>query len=110
MPGNKPLMHALGPRREIGIEHLSTRVEAGNILVEVTATSLAEDVGVVCWRADGYGSRRSAPQITQVVGDLLQLVRTQLHLIKKYHVVGGFRLVLSLAFVFGEDATTYGSL
>ena len=103
-------MHALGPRRKIGIENLSTRVEAGNVLVEVTATSLTEDVRVICWRADGYGSRRSAPKVTQVVGDSLQLVRTELHLIKKYHVVGGFRLALWLAFVFGEDATTYGSL
>ena len=87
-------MHAHGPRREIGIEYLSTRVEAGNILVEVTATSLTEDVGVVRRRANGHGSRRSAPEITQVVGDSLQLVCTQLHLIKNYHVVCGFRLAL----------------
>ena len=33
LPGEIPLMHTLGPRREIGIEDFSTRVEAGNILV-----------------------------------------------------------------------------
>ena len=53
-------MHASDPRRDIDIEHLSTRMEAGNILVNITAASLAEDVGVVCWRANGYRSRRSA--------------------------------------------------
>ena len=87
-------MHTLGPRREIGIEYLSTRVEAGNIFVEVTATSLTEDVGVVRRRANGHSSRRSAPEITQVVGNSLQLVCTQLHLIKNYHVVSGFCLEL----------------
>ena len=53
-------MHATHPRRDIGIEHLSTRMEAGDILVKITAATLAEDVSVVCWRTDGYGSRRSA--------------------------------------------------
>ena len=53
-------MHALDPRRGIEIEHLSTRMGARNMLVKVTAASFAEDVGVVCWRANGYGSRRSA--------------------------------------------------
>lgn len=53
-------MHAPDPRRLIVIEHLSTRMEAGNILVKVTAASFAEDVGVVGRRANGYGSRRSA--------------------------------------------------
>ena len=64
-------MHASAPRRGTGVEHLSTRVEAGNILVKVTSASLAKDIGVVSWRANRYGSRRSAPQITQVVGDVL---------------------------------------
>ena len=99
---NIPGMHPSAPRRDIRIEHLSTSVEAGYILVNIAAASLAENVGVVCRRANGDGSRRSAPQITQVVGDALEFVRTQLHLIKKYHVVRGFRLVLWLAFIFGE--------
>ena len=53
-------MHAPDPRRDIDIEDLSTRMVAGNILVKITAASLAEDVGVVRWRANGHGSRRSA--------------------------------------------------
>ena len=102
LSGNIPGVHPSAPRRDSVIEHLSTRVEAGNILVKITAASLAENVSVVCWRANGYGSRCSAPQITQVVGDALQLVRTQLQLIKNYYVVSGFCLVLWLAFIFGQ--------
>ena len=60
LPGDIPSMHAFVPRRLIDIENLSTRMEASNILVKITAASLTEDVGVVRWRANGYGSRRSA--------------------------------------------------
>ena len=52
-------MHVSDPRRDIDIEDLSTRMEAGNILAKITAASLAEDVGAVCWRPNGNGSRRS---------------------------------------------------
>ena len=52
LSGNIPGMHASAPRRDIDIEYLSTRMEAANILVKVTAASLAEDVRVVCWRAN----------------------------------------------------------
>ena len=86
-------MHASAPRRDIDIEHLSTRMGAGNIFVKITASSFAKDISVVCWGTNGYGSRRSAPQITQVVSDALQLVRTQLHLINEYYVVSRFRLI-----------------
>ena len=60
LPEDILFMHALDPRRDIDIEHLSTRMEAGNILVKITAASLAEDVGVIRWGANGYRSRRSA--------------------------------------------------
>ncbi len=61
LSGDVPRMHASAPRRAIDIEHLSARMEAGNVLVDITAASLAKDVGVVCWRANRYRSRRSAP-------------------------------------------------
>ena len=53
-------MHASGPRRDVVIEHLSTSMEAGNILVKIAAASLTKDVGIVGRRANGYGSRCSA--------------------------------------------------
>ena len=95
-------MHALEPRRGIEIEHLSTRMKAGNILVKVTTASFAKDVGVVRGRANGYGPRRSAEQIAQVMGDVLQLVRTKFHLINKDYIMGGFRLRSWLACISGE--------
>lgn len=60
LPGDIPFMHAFDPRRDIHIEHPSTRMEAGNILVKIAAASLTEDVGVVRRRANGYRSRCSA--------------------------------------------------
>ena len=94
-------VYALDPRRGIEIEHLSTRMGAGNILVKIATASFAKDVGVIRGRANGYGPRRSAEQIAQVMRDVLQLVRTKFHLIDQDYIMGGFRLGSWLACISG---------
>jgi hypothetical protein len=62
--------------------------------MEVRATAFAEDVGVVCRRADADSSGGASKGIAQVVRQVLKLVSPEPVLVLKHNVVRRSRCAL----------------
>ena len=90
-------MHILLPRHVlgVGIEPCARRSAArAHVLCEIAAAALAEFVGIVRGWAVGDGFGGALVEVGEVVGDLLQLVGFELHVVVDYDVVGWSRLLV----------------
>ena len=62
------------------------------MLHEVAAAALAENVGVVCWRANGNRFGCNPITVAEIVRNCLQLSFAQPDVVVEYNIVRWFRL------------------
>lgn len=89
-------MHFRCPKQiySVEIESRSWRfAKYTDILCEIAAAAVTDDVGVVCGRADGYGFGGDLVLVTETMSDLLQLIPCQPDVVVEDHVVRRFGLV-----------------
>ena len=86
-------MHAARPRAPREVERRPRGpVARAEVLQEVAAAALAQDVGVVGGRADGDRFGRGAVVVAEVVRERLELAATEADFVVQDDVVGWFRL------------------